>query len=145
MIASDTVVALYVFRVIWNRQQPIEKYTRRYAGSDGGRGFQEIETYSLNCLHDALEDQRYKPTEWQADALKTHTPKYAWQYVTDCREKGLDPIRRLPRRPGSMPQAGQAKLETQAKQRSGYRQHLSDEERQRMLANVNAMADRLGV
>lgn len=127
IVEADTTAALYVFRVIWDRQTAREKYYGRYTGSDG-RGFQQYETPAMNALYRDLEDRDFHVSAWQADTLRADVPKYSRQYVEDSNEKHVDPLARLPRAVSSR---GRKVTE---KRRHPKREKLNVSERNKILA-----------
>lgn len=100
-VAREPDYALHVFRVIWDRQQPREKYHHEYAGSDG-RGFWEGDTPFFNGMHDNLEDRGFRPTRGEREILQDRMPRYARQYVKDCEERGVSVYSRGPKPPGDV-------------------------------------------
>lgn len=132
IVEADTTAALYVFRVIWERQTAREKYYGRYTGSDG-RGFQEFETPAMNALYRDLEDRDFRVSAWQADTLRRDVPKYARQYVEDSNDKHVDPLARLPRAVSQRSASGRKVTE---KRRHPKREELSVGERNKILASL---------
>jgi len=141
IIEADTLAALYVLRVIWNRQKPEEKFTGQHMGHDS-KGFREFETVTLNALHDDLERQSWRPAARQATMLRDMVPPYAKQYIADSEERGVDPLARLPRSTRRRSQAKQAKQAKVNKKPVIRKGDTSEKERAQILANVEAMAKR---
>lgn len=131
-VAGEPAYAYYVFCVIWERQQPREKYYGTYQGSDG-RGFWEGDTPFFCRLYNDIEDRGYKPTYGQARILQERIGRYARQYVRDCEERGVSVHSRGPKPPGDVQPAKVNKHP--AKQKGD----LSDKQREQIMANVEAL------
>jgi len=78
-IRRDSSFAIHVFRTIWSAQQPIEKFTGKYAGSDGV-GFQPHMTEHWNRVFDLAEATGWKFTAQEMDELREGMVVYAGQF-----------------------------------------------------------------
>ena len=94
MIRRDKRFAVQVFRRIWDAQQPIEKFTGEYAGSDGGRGFKANETRYWNDFYDRFEDTG-RLTSDEIGVLQKGMVQYARQYYRLTRERAIEAKERI--------------------------------------------------
>ena len=78
-IEHDSTFAIHVFCTIWNAQQPVEKFTGQYAGSDGV-GFKPHETRKWNRFYDMAEQTGWVFTPRELDDLREGMRDHARQF-----------------------------------------------------------------
>lgn len=93
-ILSDSSFAIHVLRTIWGAQQPVEKFTGEYAGSDG-LGFQEWETRKWNRVYDRAEESGWRFTPRELDEIREGMHKYRTQFRKITRPKVEEERRRM--------------------------------------------------
>lgn len=134
-IREEPAFAVHVFRTIWDRQQPREKYSHTHLGHDG-KGFRDYETQELCALHDRLEDQGWMFNASQITKLQTRTTPYAGQFWRSIQEReskeAPDPTRSNPGAPEA--------TERPQRRKHGRIRNLSEEEKQKIAQRLERMA-----
>jgi hypothetical protein len=134
-IDHDPDTAFRVLKVIWDRQSEGEKFTHQYDPREGGKGegFTPHDTPAANALYERFKDAGERWQNMSAiDVVRCQRmmQKYAKQYLAagaDKRDRGIQSFKV---RRGSYGEQFKA---------------TTDEERQRMVSNIERWADKRGV